>query len=70
MIQCMFCRQQLLTQYRAQILSLRRQLNTANVGLHRSLNTEQLKNVEAENVCRGMFVSIPFHFFLLCRVTC
>ena len=45
------CQQQLLTQYRAQILGLRRQLQPANVGLKESLDREQRVNVEAENVC-------------------
>jgi len=48
---CMFCRQQLMTQYRSEILGLRQHLSAANnAGLRGSLNKEQLKNVEAENV--------------------
>jgi len=45
-----FYRQQLLTQYRAQIIGLRRQLDPANVGFHASLDKQHIKNVEAENV--------------------
>jgi len=64
---CVFCWQQLLTQYRAQIIGLRHQLNPANVNLHGSLDKELLKNVEAENVCHAVFVClcIVFSYFWL-----
>jgi hypothetical protein len=42
--------QQLLIQYRATVLGLRRQLDPSFVGLHSSMDYEQLKNVQAENV--------------------
>ena len=58
-----------MTQYRAQILGLRRQLDPATLALNASLDKEHLKNVEAENVRHISVCSSVHNLSVICGRT-